>query len=53
MFRAPRIFGNIGERTLAEVWRGRDHRSFRRALTGGRLPEPCRFCPKVEGAAGR
>jgi MoaA/NifB/PqqE/SkfB family radical SAM enzyme len=52
-FHAPVIFGNIGERTLTEVWRGRDYRSFRRALKRGTLPEPCRFCLKVEGPAGR
>ncbi|MGQ9532381.1 MAG: radical SAM protein [Desulfotomaculales bacterium] len=52
-FHAPLIFGNIGERTLAEVWRGRDYRTFRRALKRGILPEPCRFCLKVEGPAGR
>jgi len=46
-FHAPLIFGNIGERTLAEVWRGWDYRSFRRALKRGTLPEPCRFCLKT------
>jgi len=43
----PRLrFGNIGNRTIREIWHQRDYRAFRRQWAGSNLPDLCRRCYK-------
>ncbi len=42
-------FGQVPERSLGEIWRGRQMRRFRRGVTGwGRRPDRCVNCAKLQ-----
>ncbi len=41
------IFGNINDRPLAEIWRGRRYRDFRHSFYKDRLAPRCMHCSKL------
>jgi MoaA/NifB/PqqE/SkfB family radical SAM enzyme len=43
----PLILGNICETALADIWRHKAYRRFRRSFYDGGLPALCEICPKL------
>jgi radical SAM protein with 4Fe4S-binding SPASM domain len=44
-----RAFGNLLERSFADIWQSEAYTSFRRKMKAGILPEACTHCPKYTG----
>jgi MoaA/NifB/PqqE/SkfB family radical SAM enzyme len=40
-------FGNVGDASIGDIWRGRAYRDFRESFYGMRLPSICQDCPKL------
>jgi MoaA/NifB/PqqE/SkfB family radical SAM enzyme len=38
------VFGNVNERSLRSIWKGAAYRAFRRSVSAGDFPAPCRDC---------
>lgn len=43
----PVTFGNLHDRPLAAIWRGKAYARFRRSFYTDHLAAPCRDCPKL------
>ncbi len=40
-------FGNIGDASIGDIWRGKEYRDFRKSFYDKRLPSICKDCPKL------
>jgi MoaA/NifB/PqqE/SkfB family radical SAM enzyme len=40
-------FGNVGDASIGDIWRGRAYRDFRKSFYAKRLPSICKDCPKL------
>ena len=50
---ASLIFGTIHDRSVAQIWREKSYKAFRRDHSKGRVPRACENCPKLFSAAQR
>jgi MoaA/NifB/PqqE/SkfB family radical SAM enzyme len=41
------FFGNAGDASIRDIWRGSAYRDFRKSFDGNRLPSICRSCQKL------
>ncbi len=45
------IFGNLHDRSLAEIWREKSYKAFRQDHSKGRVPRSCQGCAKLFSVA--
>jgi MoaA/NifB/PqqE/SkfB family radical SAM enzyme len=41
------VFGNIRERDVKDIWKGKSYEAFRRSFCKGKLAPTCQKCPKI------
>ncbi len=41
------VFGNIREKDVKDIWKGKSYKAFRRSFFKGRLAPTCQKCPKI------